>query len=329
MLFVASLTRGSYELLNMYKLWKEGGDARQPFENALITPILMQPSDLKVIRDWKEQGIIKNLYFDSGGFYVQIGRINYNDLYQPLLDLYRREQWADYYVLPDHVPLSSDDHETVWQKVTETVSQGKDFFRDLPENIQQRAMPVVHGFTHEQLDCCMRGHLKLKTNYLGFGSFDTSGNKGASNKLSLNTYMNVKYIASHLIEQGIRLHCFGVGTPPVIHLLSLAGVSSFDSAGWLKTAGFGKVFLPFIRAYNITYHDSSASVLTRSQFLAMKAETGHECYFCESFDHLHRNRYFRALHNLSVILDMLGDKSANVDVPHIIQLYSPHYSQLL
>jgi len=329
MRFVASLTRGAGELLAMQKLWKESGDSRQPFENVLITPLFMPPSGFKLIRDWREQGIIRRLYFDSGGFYVQMGRISYNDLYYPLLDLYRRERWADYYVLPDHVPLSSDEGEKVWVKIQDTVHQSASFFRDLPGELQERAMPVVHGFTHRQVEYCLEGHLKLNTTYLGFGSFETSGNKGASNKLSQNAYRNIKYITVSLAEKGVCLHGFGVGTPPVIYALSLANVFSFDSVGWMKTAGFGKVFLPFVRAYNITYYDSSATTLTRNQFIAMKEETHHECYFCQSFDHLHKYRYFRALHNLAVILDMLEGASHDFDVSQTIRRYSPNYTYLL
>ena len=48
----------------------------------------------------KQGGII----FDSGGYYVQQGVVTYESLYQKLLEFYRINQWADWYVLPDYVP---------------------------------------------------------------------------------------------------------------------------------------------------------------------------------------------------------------------------------
>lgn len=329
MRFVASLTRGASELRTISRLWSESGDRRNPFENVLVTPLFTPPSGLALIREWKETGIIKELYFDSGGFYVQMGRIDYVDLYMPLLQLYEREQWADWYVLPDHVPLSTDPDDHIWNKLRDTVEYSRNFLEELPESLKPRCMPVVHGFTHQQISYSLEKQLELGCEYIGFGSFDTSGKKSSVNRLSEQAYRNLEYLAVSLNECGIRLHGFGVGTPPVIYLLNRINVFSFDSIGWMKTAGFGKVYLPYVRAYNITYADPSARTLTERQFVEMKEATGHDCFFCRSFESLHRQRYYRTLHNLAVMLDMVSDIERDFDPGATIRNYSPEYSHLV
>ncbi|MGD9891691.1 MAG: hypothetical protein AB7R89_31350 [Dehalococcoidia bacterium] len=39
--------------------------------------------------------------FDSGGYAVQTGRLDYFEMYSRLLTVYRRERWAGLYTLPD------------------------------------------------------------------------------------------------------------------------------------------------------------------------------------------------------------------------------------
>jgi len=332
MRFVASLTRNASELNKILELWRESDDPRNPFENVLITPLFMPPSGLKVIRQWKEEGIIRNLYFDSGGFYVQMGKIDYVDLYYPLLQYYKKERWADWYVLPDHVPLSSDTPDVIDRKVRDTVESGRNFFEELPSDLQQKAIPVVHGYTAKQIDYALTNHLKMQTGYIGFGSFDTSGSKSSVNKVGKSAYENLKYITCVAGEVGAKTHVFGIGTPPVIHLLSLVNVFSFDSIGWMKTAGFGKVYLPFVRAYNITYHDKSAKTITHQDFEYMKFFSGHSCAFCQSFEQLHRERYTRTMHNLCVMLDMVNKKNTSemqVSPLDIIRMFSPRYHDLM
>ncbi|MFQ3657669.1 MAG: hypothetical protein SNJ54_01870 [Anaerolineae bacterium] len=332
MRFVASLTRGASELKRMLALWQESGDQRNPFANVLVTPLFMPPSGMRVIRDWKEQGIIQQLYFDSGGYYVQMGRISYIDLYYPLLELYRRENWADWYVLPDHVPRSSDPEELVDLKVRDTIEYGMLFFESLHDDLKLKAIPVVHGYTHHQIESAIESHLRMKSRFIGFGSFDTSGAKGSVNKLSWRSYENLQTIIREVSEHVEGVHVFGVTTPPVLYLLHRINVFSFDSVGWMKSAGFGKVYMPFSRAYNITYFDPSSRSLSKSQFEYIKHITGHDCYFCRSFEKLHRERYYRIMHNIIVILDMLDalvladDRLRQLN---LIRLLSPDYVRLL
>lgn len=313
----------------MLALWQAYGDERKPFKNVMITPLFMPKGGMKVISGWREKGIIENLYFDSGGFYVQMGRIDYLDLYSKLQRLYLDQQWADWYILPDHVPTSNDSELVVWNKVRDTVEYGQMFHENMPANLQPKSIPVVHGFTTEQTEYSLLAATKLETNYIGFGSFSTSGKSDSVNRLTSKTYSTLSKILAYIRNFGVRLHAFGVATPPVLHILRTLQVFSFDSIGWMKTAGFGKIYMPYSRAYNITYHDKSAQTLTRKGFEEMQAITDHTCHFCSSFVKLYENRYYRIMHNLSVIMDMLYKKYTDEHISYILSRYSPTYAQIL
>lgn len=312
----------------MFNLWQQYGDSRKPFRNVMITPLFMPPSGMRVIRQWMERGVIENMYFDSGGFYVQMGRIGYVELFAQLLSLYTRERWATWYVLPDHVPTSSDSADQTWTKVRDTAEYGKMFYELLPGDLQNKSIPVIHGFTSEQIEYSYQSATQLETGYLGFGSFSTSGKSASVNKLTAKTHSVLEEIMTFITRIGMKLHAFGVSTPPVLHLLRQLKLFSFDSIGWMKTAGYGKVYMPYIRAYNITFRDSSAQTITPAEFAEMKQITGHECYFCRSFRELHDKRFFRIMHNLAVMMDMIHTPYSISHIQQIMERYSPSYVSL-
>jgi queuine/archaeosine tRNA-ribosyltransferase len=277
----------------------------------------------------KEIGNIGEVYFDSGGYYVQTGKITYEDMYWRLLNFYRENQWADHFVLPDYVPLSSDSVDDVWHKVHRTADLSSLFFQEMPSNLQGRALPVVQGHTIEQIEYCIQRYLNLGVKNVGFGSFDTNGKSGSSNTLSVNALNFLAHLVKILLNYRINLHAFGVGTPPVIYLLHKIGVHSFDSVGWMKTAGYGKIYMPFVRAYNVTYRDPLARGLTQTEFYRLKELTEHDCIFCQSFDKLATHRPTRVMHNLAVILDTIDLlKKDTAHVPDMLLKYSPFYAKL-
>jgi len=85
------------------------------------------------------------------------------------------------------------------------------------------------------------------------------------------------------------------------------GVYSFDSSCWLRTAGFGNVFMPFIKRRNISggrlLERAGHRPITASEFHMLQQETGHTCFFCTSFDELKMRRFYQILHNLTVMMD--------------------------
>jgi len=329
MKFIASITEGRYRIKEIKRLWDESGDPRNPFASVLITPLFAPPSTLELVREMRESGIVDEVYFDSGGYYVQTGKITYEEMYWKLLKFYRANQWADHYVLPDSVPLSSDNIDEVWYKVHKTADMSTLFFQEMPASLQARALPVVQGHTVEQIEYCIERYINLGVKNIGFGSFDTSGKSGSANALSGSSLSFLAHLVKLLLTYGTKLHAFGVGTPPVIYLLHKLGVYSFDSIGWMKTAGYGKIYMPFVRAYNITYRDPQARGLTEREFYKLQELTGHICSFCQSFDKLANHRPTRVMHNLAVILDTIDLLKENeLDVPNILTNYSPFYAKL-
>lgn len=331
MQFVASLTRDASEIKRLIRHWNESGDLRNPFANMLVTPIFTPSSTLALVRKLKEEGVVEQVFFDSGGFFVQMGRISYEDMYWRLLQFYRANQWGDMYTLPDYVPLSSDDEETSWYKAKRTADGSRLFHQEMPDEIKTRALAVVQGRSVAQVDYCLGTYLRAEISSWGFGSFGTTGKQSNANVVTAEALALLNYVTRVASANNCRLHAFGVSTPPVIYLLSESGVTSFDSIGWMKTAGYGKVYLPFVRAYNITYRDKSARGMPPKVFEELKARSGHECAFCTDFRLLESSRTHRTLHNLAVIQDMttmIRDRSFGHDLLQIMEEYAPNYARL-
>ena len=310
MRLVTSLTIDASLLRKLLRLWDEGGDPRNPFAAVLVTPLFASSSTLELVREELQCRRGSIVYFDSGGYYAQQGKISFRDLYRRLRDYYKEpdNQWADWYVLPDYVPTSDDSSETVDQKVNETITAAKMFFAEMPSDIQERSISVIQGHTFDQVNRCIDAYRSMGQHYLGFGSFGTSGANNNINVADKRSADSVAHIGRELASDGIRLHTFGVSTPPVIYAFKRLGIYSFDSMAWLRSAGYGKAFLPFVRAYNVSHRSTRNTALTEAEFEQIKALTGHRCPFCEDFGELSKNRLWRALHNLVAVMDTVDPK---------------------
>ena len=332
MQLVTSLTIDASLLRKLLRLWDEGGDPRNPFAAVLVTPLFASPSTLRLIREELKERRGSIVYFDSGGYYAQQGKISFDDLYCRLRDYYRDpdNQWADWYVLPDHVPTSADPLEIVDRKVDETITAAKMLFDEMPPYIQERSIPVIQGHTFDQVNRCIHAYLRTKQRYLGFGSFGTMGVNNNINIVDSRAVENLFHIARELKDTGTRLHTFGVSTPPVIYAFQRLGIYSFDSMAWLRSASYGKVFLPFMRAYNVSHRSTRNSALTWSEFEQIKIRTGHRCPFCDDFGQLRESRLFRALHNLVAIMDTIDSDNplSSQDIVSLISWKSNRYYQM-
>lgn len=328
--FVASLTLDAGYIQKIKRLWQESGDTRNPLQSVLVSPLFSPPTLLKLLRNMRENGEIEQIYFDSGAYVVQKGHISYEEMYWQLLHFYKEHKWADWYVLPDYVPLSSDDTNETWRKVRVTADMSNLFYSEISSDLREKALPVIQGRTIEQAEYCLQSYLDMEVKRVGFGSFGTNGKENSVNILSPNSLQLLTYLTNFLNEKNISLHTFGVGTPPVIFLLSQANITSFDSVGWMKTAGFGKIYMPFVRAYNITYRDMTARGLTQHKFHELKAITKHDCYFCQSFETLTQSRDYRFMHNLTVVLDTIDllQQTNTSDIKYLLDVYSPYYANL-
>jgi hypothetical protein len=193
--FVMSLTWSASEIRKAAQLWEEKGDDRNPFAHILVSPLFAGPSIIKEIRELKERWN-SQIYFDSGGYYVQQGRISYPALRERLYEYYMKpeNQWADYYVLPDHVPTSTDSEQEVQSKVYETCTVATQFFHQLPSALQERALPVIQGHTAQQIYTCVETYARLSTPQVGFGSFGTSGATNSINMMTNTSYQMLTHV---------------------------------------------------------------------------------------------------------------------------------------
>ena len=327
--FVASLTMNASDLRQVIQLWDASGDPRNPFAYVLITPLFAKPSTLRIVREELKDKRGSNVYFDSGGYYVQQGRIPYEKLYGLLMDYYCRNRWADWYVLPDWVPTSKDDPETVEAKVNATITVGKLFYLELPEQLKERAIPVVQAHTKAQIIACIDAYKEIANNQIGFGSFGTSGKTNGVNTITNQSVDTLRLLISLTERLGLNVHLFGVSTPPILYLFQQLRISSFDSMAWMKAGGFGNVFLPLVRGYLTTYRVPERSHTFQAEFEELKGLTGHRCPFCENFSKLESNRMFRIMHNLTSVLDTLdilkNDNLSHDQILRIIPQGSPRY----
>jgi hypothetical protein len=326
--FVASMTVCPSDIVKIRRQLEIAKPKVKTLASVLITPLFANIVSLSKAKQMSEEG--SKIFFDSGGYYVQIGRIKYEELYMPLLEVYKNNRWADVYTLPDHVPTSQDSPEMVDKKIANTITYSTLFFQELPDELKPRAMPVVQGHTLSQVERCLHAYINLGVKRVGFGSFGTAGQKSEINIATDRAVELAKHVIKVAHANGLKVHIFGIGAPALVAMLKGIEADSFDSSSWLKAAGFGQIFLPFMRAYNIS-HNSMISELQRgitfTQFREWRELTGHDCKLCESVFDLQEHKMNRAVHNLIAIEETVEIVNSN-DHGLIKQIYesgSPRY----
>jgi len=319
--FFIGLTADASQIRSLVKRFFEGYGFKppfNPFERIIVSPLFAERSALRLLKAWRlgdpsalkcqfEAPSPKLLMFDSGGFQVQMGKISYEELCKRLRQLYEREDWADLYVLPDHVPTSRDTDSEVERKVKETLIMGELFLEwlngrgncrpaDSP-TCRKQVVGVVHGRTVRQVVQVVGKWHELGVDYIAFGSFGTSGPKGSVNMLSGHSLKLLQAIAEEASANGQKLHIFGIGNPTYLLRLAQAGITptSFDSTGWWKAGGFGKVFFSSSQQWHITRKPLSS--------LLWSDLDKHSCPFCLNLRALRRSRWLRVLHNLVAFVE--------------------------
>lgn len=308
--FFLTLTNHAKAVRDLLALWEEGGDPRDPFANLIVTPLFVRPTTLDFIRKIKEERGSR-VFFDSGGYQVQMGRVSYEELFNHLLEVYREHSWADGYVLPDHVPSSADTDREVDIKVRETLDYARLFLSRMPEGFTEKAIGVVHGRTEEHVHQCVEAYVHMGVQYLGFGSFGTSGPKGSVNMISGRSLRLLQVLLTLVRDFNLHVHVFGVGSPGSLLRLKQAGVlpTSFDSAGWWKAGAYGNIFFPGRAQIHLT--NLPLNLATWAFVEGEKVRTGHYCPFCKDIGILYSSRHHRILHNLSVMLDVIKELAAS------------------
>jgi len=300
-----------------------------PLHRMLITPYFAAPGSLRMAQAMAEEG--REIVFDSGGYYVQIGRLSYEDLYMPLLQIYKKHRWASRYTLPDHVPLSKDTPEVVASKVRDTITYSTLFFQEMPDELKERAMPVVQGHNYQQMDECLKAYIGLGVKWIGFGSFGTQGAKSDVNIATKGAIQLAKYVIEIAHANQIKVHLFGLGAPPLIGMIKGIQADSFDSASWLKAAGYGMVSLPFLRFYNICHNNELSEFqrgISLADFEQLKVLSGHRCPLCDDMSGLQNRKMYRAAHNLIVMreaVDIANNHTQWARMKHIYENGSVKY----
>lgn len=326
--FVTSMTVCPSDINKIQRHITLANSKTPTLRNVLITPLFANDGSLSKTRLMSEKGT--KVYFDSGGYYVQIGRLRYEELYMPLLKVYKENRWADVYTLPDHVPTSQDSVEVVERKISDTITFSTLFFQETPDELKHKVMPVVQGHNLRQVEQCLQAYIQLGVRRIGFGSFGTAGQRSEINVATENAVDLAKHVIQIAHAHSMEVHVFGIGTPALVAMLKGIEADSFDSSSWLKAAGFGQIFLPFMRAYNIS-HNSTVSELQRGitfkQFIEWKKLTEHSCQLCETILDLQENKMHRAVHNLIALeesVDMVNNGRHDL-IKLIYESGSPRY----
>ncbi|MDY7012183.1 MAG: GNAT family N-acetyltransferase [Cyanobacteriota bacterium] len=303
--FVAALSAGGPDLKRLFDLWDEGGDPRNPFERVLTSPLACPLSTNIYLRSQQDRGRIQQVWFDCGAYQVQQGKRKYEDLLLFLERFYCENQWADGYILPDLVPLSTDSDAIVEYKVRETLYHCSRFFDQMPAYIQERAIAPVHGRTPDQIDRCLETYARMGITRVGFGSWGTSGPNNSINMLSQTSLAIFSTVLNLASEQGMKVHCFGIGGPNSYKRLRNNQLipHTLDSTTWWKAGGFGSIFFPNTSQIQITQRRSIET--TKMGLEQLKVRTNHSCYFCQNIKKLREVRNYRIAHNLAAWIDTL------------------------
>jgi queuine/archaeosine tRNA-ribosyltransferase len=250
---------------------------------------------------------VRSVIFDSGGYQVQTGRLSFGELVERLLPYYCENAWADFLVLPDHVPRSSDSDREVVVKVKDTLRAGEEFLKRLP-HLRERFIGVVHARTVEQVRFAVRHFSSLGITYVAFGSFGTSGPKGSINKVSKESEALLSALQDACAEFGLSFHLFGIGSPAHLQRLRTAGIvpTSLDSAGWWKAAANSRVFLPDHPECSVSKQGKGKAIRSALEWDGLRQAVGHDCPFCRDFHALQQDRWHRMLHNLVVVVECLS-----------------------
>jgi len=332
MQFVVSAASKTSDIQLLHQTFAHCGGTPSHVGAVLITPLFCTRLTLTLSQRLQEE-FGTPIMFDSGGYAVQTGRIDYFEMYALLLELYRRERWAQLYTLPDNVPTSRDAPAEVEAKVRQTVECSELFLREMPAELRDRALGVAHGRTIDQLEYCLDHYLQLGLRHVGFGSFGTAGQNSSMNVVTTDALANARALTGLARARGLSVHLFGVGSPAILPWIAQTGATSFDSANWARSAGFGQIFLPLTRGYNVSHQSAVSTIqrgLTRGDFEQLRGISGHSCVYCESFDRLQTSREARAAHNLLATVGAL-DIIARGDRTLMEAIYaagSPRYRTL-
>jgi len=303
--FHASLTINRCHFDRLCQIWaRELQTDEFPFRSAIVSPLVARNGILERLFEHRQQC---RVIFDSGGFHVQQGRLELSSATRQLREVYKEHDWADRFALPDTPITSRDCPETVKRKLRSNRRQYQVFASNFLEPIRRKLLPVVHGTTSEQIRSSARAARQVASESLGFGGFSTSGPNGGVNSFSTDNLRLLVQFAVYCKKEKLNAHVFGIGGPSAIVVLHYVGIDSFDSAGWIRTAAYGNVYLPYLGAVNITGATESRRFVGKREFAEMRSASQHSCPFCRDHKALVKYWPYRALHNYITVASSIHE----------------------
>src|SRR5258708_6192114 len=327
--FYASLTINRCHFDRLCDIWNKmhPGDGF-PFPTAIVSPLFARSGILdRLYRHRTECKVI----FDSGGFHVQQGRLGLKSASKQLRQLYRENSWAHRFTLPDAPITSHDSREVISRKLSSTRSQYRRFPADLPSSLRSRFLPVVHGTTSRELRQSALAARRVGSKSIGFGGFSTSGPNAGVNSVTHDNLRLLTEFAALCTKWSLDLHVFGIGGPAAIAVLHYLPIKTFDSAGWIRTAAYGNVYLPYVGAVNITGAASSRRFVAPRDFRRILNKTSHTCAFCQDPKLLASSWHYRALHNYRTVMDLTREleSSPAEQTLETLRIFNPRFASYL
>ena len=238
-------------LQNDFYIWNVFGLENVPIDGVLVSRMKIMENRTKY-RQILDKGIHRFLRLpDSFEIMGDCGAWGYIDEEEPP---FKTSETLDYYikcgfnygVSIDHliVPARIEQRKKRWEITLENAKemfelwQSKDkYFRSI------RIIGVAQGWDVESYRKAVRELLQIGYDYIGLGGLARAptglGNKNLENKTLLNVVKGVwleikKWM--NKTKQKVDIHVFGVARPHIIPQLIKYGVTSFDSASFLRRA---------------------------------------------------------------------------------------------
>lgn len=264
---------------------------------------IMSASKLKEMEDKGIHKYLKHdklIMMDSGGFLFQ-KKDNVSINAEAILEIYENVK-PDIGVILDHPLDPSKDENTNHKRWLKTL-ENTDFM--VANSSEIALLPVVHGYTSEQLKIACKELKKLVCpKAIGIGSLVpliTSPNYGVAKEFVIDAIRIVREEFPHSF-----LHVFGIGGTTTMHLMFSLGVDSVDSMSWRLKAAYGAIQLPGVGDRFISPPKRRKRISEHEQKLLAKCL----CPICrgktikerkENFDNLNPSTYQkRAIHNAYV-----------------------------
>jgi len=296
-------------------------------ENVLINAVNMRGSTLAFLDQNASE--IQEIMVDCGSFLVQQGRLKYSQVLVHMKKARSKLATAHWYVLPDQIPLTQDDPSIVEKKVEQTITSALKFADECEDYERCKLLPVVHGRKVAHFEKCVRAYATMGVRRIGFGSLVTNGPSNGVNSLSRSKIDRLAEMLSLANKYGLEVHLFGVSGPTHLLISNLLGVTSIDSSAWNRIAGYGLIYLPFLRSFHITdvARKSKSYTLFQINQMALMA--------CPDFEILQHHvlktcMYSRSLQNWKALHYMMENMSSSECLPYeAIERFSPRNAKLL